>query len=276
MLDRAHPIVADFSRIVGEIIGILPEILAALVVLIIGWITARILRALTRRSAGLLNRGISSFGTRIGTRIGGVRDASLKMIAAIVYWLVMLFFLAAATNILGLTMFAGWLDRIVAFLPSIVSGVFIIFAGVILSNIARDSAEAAFGTLPEGQRYYISRGAQFATLSLLAIVGIDQIGVDVTVITTILAIVVACLLGALSIAFSLGARTFVSNLIGAHYLNSDCIPGERIRIAGVEGTVVSITAVAVILDTADGRVSIPARIFSEEPMLRVEGGIKND
>jgi hypothetical protein len=271
MLDRAHPIVADLTRILREITGILPEIIAAIVVMLVGWVLAKVFRALTLRSAGLLNRGLGSLGTRLGTRVGGLREATMRIIGGIVYWLVILFFIAAATNILGLTMFAGWLDRIVAYLPNIFSGVFIISAGVILSNIARDSIEATFSSLEETQRTYLARAAQFATLSLLAIVGFDQLGVDVTVITTVVAIVVGCLLGGLSIAFSLGARTFVSNLIGAHYLNADCRPGERIRIAGNEGVIVSISAVAVVLDAADGRMSIPARLFSEEPMLHLDG-----
>ena len=270
MLNRAEPILTDLTRILREITGILPEILAAIIVMLIGWLIAKLLRKLTIRSAGFINRVIAALGVRLGTRIGGLRDTSMRMIAGVVYWLVILFFIAAATNILGLTMFAGWLDRIVAYLPSIFSGVFIIFAGVILSNIARDSIEAAFGNLPENQRTVLARAAQISTLSLLAIVGFDQIGVDVTIITTVVAIVLACLLGGLSIAFSLGARTFVSNLIGAHYLNADCRPGERIRIAGIEGVIVSISAVAVVLDTAEGRHSVPARLFSEEPMLRLD------
>lgn len=275
MFEKASPIVTDLSRVLQEIIGILPEALAALVVLLIGWLVAKAMKILTLRSAGLLNRGLAALGTRVGTQIGSLRDASLRTIAGVVYWLVILFFLAAATSILGLSMFAGWIDRIVASLPSIFSGVFIIFAGVILSNIARDTVEAIFGTLPENQRFILARSAQVATLTLLAIVGFDQIGVDVTVITTVLAIVLACLLGGLSIAFSLGARTFVSNLIGAHYLGKDCRPGETLRIAGIEGTVVAITAVSVVLDSADGRITIPARLFSEEPVLHVSGDEKN-
>ncbi len=275
MLDQANPIVADFSRILQEIVGILPAVLAAIAILLVGWIVARVLRSLTIRSAGLLNRGIASVGERAGARIGGLREASVRMVGGIIYWLVILFFLASATNVLGLSMFAGWLDRIVAYLPKIVSGVFIIIAGVVLSNIARDSVQAALGRLADSQRAFLARGAQVATLTLLAIVGFEQIGVDVTVITTVLAIVVACLLGGLSIAFSLGARVFVSNLIGAYYLSDDYRTGERVRIDGIEGTILDITSVSVVLETAEGRLTVPARLFSEQSTLLFTAGTDN-
>jgi hypothetical protein len=276
MLDQANPIVSDLSRVTQEILGILPELLAAGALLFLGWIVARVLRGLTVRSAGLLNRGIASVGRRAGVRIGGVRDASVRTVGAIVYWLVILFFLASATNVLGLAMFSGWLDRIVAYLPKIVSGVFIIVAGIVLSNIARDGVQAALGSLADSQRAFLARGAQVATLTLLAIVGFEQIGVDVTVITTVIAIVVACTLGGLSIAFGLGSRLFVSNLIGAYYLSDDLKVGERIRIDGAEGTILDITSSAVILETAEGRLTVPARIFSEQAVLLITGGTDHD
>lgn len=271
MLDRTQPLVSDLSRVFQEIVGILPEMLAAVLILAVGWLIARLLRALTLRSAGLLNRTITAVGSRAGARVTGLREPSMRMIGAIVYWLVLLFFITAATNVLGLTVFAGWLDRIVAYLPKIVSGVFIIIAGVVLANIARDSVLGAFAAVPETQRTYLARGAQAITLTLLVIVGLDQIGVDVTVIATVLAIVVACLLGGLSIAFSLGARVYVSNLIGAHYLSKEYREGERVRIGAMEGEILDITPVAVVLETPEGRLTVPARLFSEEATLLVAG-----
>lgn len=271
MLDQTQPIVSGLSRVWQEFIGILPEATAAVVILLIGWLAARLLRTLTLRSAGLLNRSIASIGARAGTRLSGLREASVRTISAILYWLVLLFFIAAATHVLGLTLFAGWLDRIIAYLPKVVSGIFIIIAGVVLSNIARDSILGAFSGLPDAQRGYLARGAQVVTLTLLIIVGLDQVGVDVTVITTVLAIVIACVLGGLSIAFSLGARVYVSNLIGAHYLSREYREGERVRVGGQEGVILSVTPVAVVLDTPEGRLSVPARLFSEEATLLIAG-----
>jgi len=187
----------------------------------------------------------------------------------IVFWTVILVSLTAATNVLGLQMFAGWLDRLISYLPKILSGVLIIFAGVVLANIARDSVLAGFGRLTDSQRLFLARAAQGATLTILVIVGVDQIGVDITVVVTAFAITLACLFGGLSIAFGLGARGYVSNLIGAHYLGRDYQEGERIRIGKIEGTILEITSVAVILETQDGRLTVPARIFSDEAVLLI-------
>ena len=196
-----------------------------------------------------------------------MKETTARIVAGIVFWLVILFFLASATNVLGLRMFAGWLDQVVAYLPKILSGILIIFAGVIFANIVRDGFLAAFGSMPSAQRALLARGAQIFTLGLLVIVSLDQIGIEITVVTTVLAIVLGSALGGLAIAFSLGARTFVGNLIGAHYLGAEYRAGERVRIDGNEGVIVEITAVAVILETAEGRMTVPARLFAEQASL---------
>jgi small-conductance mechanosensitive channel len=271
MSGQASPIVAEFSRLLDRILGILPELAAAIAVLIIGWLVARLLRALTIRFASVANRMIVMLGVRVRAPVGPMRDSTLRVISEIVFWLVILIFLTVATNILGLGMFAGWLDRLISYLPKILSGLLIIFAGIVLSNIARDAVIAALGGISVTQRMFLARAAQIVTLTVLAIVGIDQIGVDISVVVTMLAITLAGILGGLSIAFGLGARGYVSNLIGAHYLGRDYQEGERIRINNIEGTILEITSVAVILETNEGRLTVPARLFSEEAVLLYAG-----
>jgi len=271
MTNQASPVVADLWRISDRIVDTLPELLAGLAILLIGWLLARLLRGLTVRFAKVANRMITAFGVQVRAPIGSLRDSTLRVLGEIVFWIVILISLSLTTNVLGLSMFAGWLDRLIGYLPNILSGLLIIFAGVVLANIARDSVLATFGGLGETQREFLSRGAQVATLTILVIVGVDQIGIDITIVVTVLAIFLACTLGGLSIAFGLGARNYVSNLIGAHYLGRDYQEGERVRINDVEGTILEVTSIAVVLETREGRLTVPARLFSEEAVLLLSG-----
>ena len=225
------------------------------------------MRALTLRSAHTLNRGAQAIGLGSFARSLDSRGSTARVLGSIIFWLVILFFLTGATNVLGLSIFSGWLDKLVSYLPNILSGFLIIFAGAILSNIARDATTAALPGLTEAQRQLAGRLVQSLTMILLVVVGLDQIGIDITVIITVLAVTVAAFLGGLSLAFSLGARVFVSNVIGAHYLDQDFRPGQRIRVRDIEGTILEISNVAVIIETIDGRLTVPAHLFAEEVTL---------
>ena len=81
----------------------------------------------------------------------------------------------------------------------------------------------------------------------------------------------AALLFGFALAFGLGARTLVSNLIAAHHLRDVLEPGQEIRIGDWEGTVLEVAATAVILDTESGRVSVPAKLYQEQAVVLLLG-----
>lgn len=267
VFDWSDPIVAAASRMLQNFLEFLPLVAGAVATLFVGWLIARLARGLTIKLLGGVDRFSGYVGVGKLFPRGKVSDASARIVANIVFWIIILFFLTSATNLLGLTMFSGWLDRLVAHLPNILSGGLIIFAGVVFGNLAYDAAQTAARNMPPRQRSLMGRSAQAFTLVTMVVIGMDQIGIDITLLITVIAVVIGTILGGLAIAFSLGSRTFVSNLIGARYLGSDYRVGERVRIGQIEGTILEISSVAVVLDTADGRLIVPAKTFGEEPSL---------
>jgi small-conductance mechanosensitive channel len=267
IFDWGTPFVKAASSMMQGFIEYLPQLAGAIVLLLLGWMVGRLLRALTIR----LMKGVDKFSGLIGISGPGagqkIGESAALIIGNVVFWTVVLIFVTTATNLLGMKMFAGWLDRLVAHLPNILSGVLIICAGIVFGNLAKQAVSTAASAMPSRQRAILARSAQIITLVTLILIGVDQIGVDITVVITIVAVAIGAVLGGLAIAFSLGARPLVSNLIGARYLNADYRVGERIRIGAYEGTVLDISSVAVILDTEKGRVTIPAKAFSEEPSI---------
>ena len=270
VFDWSDPIVAAASRMIESFLEFLPLLLGALVTLLVGWLLARLARSVMIKLMGGFDRFSGYIGLGKLIPAGRVSDASVRIVANIVFWIIILFFLTSATNLLGLTMFSGWLDRLVAHLPNILSGALIIFAGVVFGNLANDAAQTAARNMPPRQRTLLGRSAQAFTLVTMVVIGMDQIGIDITLLITVIAVVIGTVLGGLSIAFSLGSRTFVSNLIGARYLGNEYRVGEKVRIGQIEGVILEVSSVAVFLDTAEGRLVVPAKIFGEEPSLLMQ------
>ena len=268
--DWTTPLLAATGAWLESFIDYLPNLIGALLLLLLGWIVARIVRTVAIR----LMRGFDWFAGKLkiaGTQHSSkVSENSALVIGSILYWVTFLFFLTFAASLLGMSMFANWLSNLVDYLPNIVSGVLIVCAGIIVSNLIFQAVLTTTTGINESQRTLVARAAQVFMLLILVLIGVDQIGIDITVIVIILSVGVGALLGGLSIAFSLGARTLVSNLIGIRYLNPDYRIGEHIRVGDIEGTVLEITSVAIVLDSVQGRVTIPARILSEQPSVLVK------
>lgn len=267
VFDWSEPLLAAASRMLHGILDYLPQLFGAIALLLLGWFAARALRALTVRIMRSFDRlsGALGLGGIFATR--QVNESVVAILGNVAFWLINLFFLAAATNLLGLTLFSGWLDSVIGHLPKLLSGALIIFAGVVFGNLVSDAVRTASQSMSARQRALLARGAQLFTVATMIVIGVDQIGIDITILITVMAIAVGALLGGVAIAFSLGSRNLVSNLIGARYLNRDYRIGEPIRIDGVEGTILEISPIAVILETEEGRMTIPAKTFSEMPSL---------
>jgi len=79
--------------------------------------------------------------------------------------------------------------------------------------------------------------------------------------------VLGVVLAGFSLAFGLGARQVVANLIASHALQRQFAVGQRARIGGIEGEILEFTPTSVILATGEGRVTVPAGRFDEEPSV---------
>lgn len=272
LLDWGTQIATVSFETVTGIIQYLPQVLGVVMLLLAGWIVASIGRALVVRLIKGLNRIRSRFKIAGTDALPDIAQPLAVVISKVVFWVIILIFLALSLDVLGLSMFAGWLSRLVNHLPNILSGALIIWAGIVFSGLVGQAVSTAAVNFSDAQRTALARIAQLFTLTLLILMGVDQIGVDITIVVTILSVAIGAALGGLAIAFSLGARDLVSNLIGARYLNADYRIGERIRIGEHEGTVLEISSVSVILETEEGRVMVPARQFSERSSVLITKG----
>ena len=270
MNNLGEALAAASSDIIEHLASYLPSALGALLLLLVGWLLARILRALTVRAMLLAE----TLFTRLSTQAEGeplrMRRAS-AIIGAIVFWGAFLVFVTAATHVLQLTLFTDWLARLVGYLPTLAAGILIVVAGYLLSRFVADLIRATSLRLEAPQRALLARVVQVTILTGTILVGADQIGVKVTFLAIFAAAVAAVVGGGIALAVGFGARDYVANLIGAHYLRQAFAVGQTIRASGHEGRVLEITATSIVLETADGRVNLPGRVYNDGPIAVIAG-----
>ena len=256
-----------FSQLGAQLAEYAPKLLGALLLLLVGWLIARLLRGLAVRVMHVLELVLHRLWRGPAGKASVLPSASVEIVGTILFWVVIVFFAAAATNVLGLDAFSSWLKDLMAYLPTLVAGLLIILAGVLLSGFGRDLTVAALATLPESQRLQVGRIVQGAILVTAIVMGADQIGIQITFLVVLAAVTTSAVIGGVALAVSLGARSYVANLIGAHYLRHAFEPGQRVKIGETEGTILELTAVSLVLETDQGRATIPAKIYNEETIV---------
>lgn len=248
------------------------NLLGAAALLALGWMLGLLVRVLVARLFHALGRMVPGRLLRRGLPRPTIEREVSDILGLIAFWAVVLFFVAAAANLLGLPLLGASLSGLGLYVPRIVAAVLIGVAGLIIGNLARDAATAAAAATGTPFAPAIGQIVRAGILVAAGLIAVAELGIDITLLTALLSVSLLAVLGAFSLAFGLGARGAVSNIIGAHYVRQTFEVGQRVRIGDAEGEIAAITSTAVVLQTTDGRIVIPARLFSETTSTLVTGG----
>ena len=115
----------------------LPGLIVALLLLIAGWVIARIARSAVQRLLDSVQKSIARRSGRPETDSGAER-VSARVLSGVVFWAVILLFAATATQIIGLDLFTKWMASIVKHVPGVAAGLIIIAAGFVASGFVGD------------------------------------------------------------------------------------------------------------------------------------------
>lgn len=262
------------SAAMQKVMTSLPNIVGAVVLLLAGWLVARLLRRWAARLMDAsLARLLSKASTRRALERTGVRNTVPAVIGAAVFWVVIIFATAAAVEILGLPAVTNLLARLAYYIPQIVAAILIVLAGYLAGNLAYGTVSTAAASLHVAYANALGRAAQITIVLVTVVIAVDQLGIDSTFLIVTLTIILATTLGGAALAFGLGCGTAVSNIIACHYVTKSYRIGQHVRIAGLEGRIVDIAPTSVVLQNTDGRVSVPAKKFSEETSVLLTGEV---
>jgi hypothetical protein len=243
-----------------------PTLLTFAVLLLVGWLSGKLLSGWTRR---LIAKALGRFDPAVGEaleRTGAVSTVP-RVIGGFVFWVVLLIFVAAAIDTLGLAALTDSLNQLVYYLPNAVAAILVVLAGVIGGAFARSAVarSAAAAAVPRSD--VVARAVQVTVVTIALVVALEQVGVSGRLLVILVAIVVGTMFAGAAMAFGLGARTTVSNIVASYYVVQSYRIGQRIRIGGADGRIIRTTPTAVVLDTSEGQVTIPAHRFAEEPSM---------
>ena len=201
--------VAAFLEGVGDF---LPNILAAILILIIGWLIARVFRGAVRRGLQLIKfptiaekAGIDGF-----LQTGGVKQASTDLVAVLVYWLVMLMVLLTTVNALRLEVASQLLNEILLYIPNIIVAVIVLVVGLYAANFVAGLVRTAAANAGIAEAEVVAVVARYALIIFTFAIALNQlrIGEDIVANGFLILFGAACLAGALAVG--LGSRDVVA------------------------------------------------------------------
>ena len=249
----------------------LPDLLGAVALLLVGWVGAFILRWLIHRFGKGLDAIMNVVHRWLGHKVARPRWSMSTLVGDITFWIMIVWVFSAAAEQLGMVTLANWILGLLGYLPRVVISIFILMIGYLVSEGLRKFIVSLAES--SGYQHGITLGylATGPVLAFTLLLGLAQLGLDVTVFANIITLAAGALFGGIALAFGIGAGDSVRNVMASHYVRKSYRPGQRLRIQGVEGEVLEMTPVDVIIVTSDGEARIPARHFMDNVALIIDG-----
>ena len=179
----------SFQNLLDTVFHSVPKILVFLVILVVGWIIAKLLaRAIVMilhrvRFDHFVERGV------VGQALSRSNYDASGLIAKVVYYLVLLMTLQLAFGVFGTNPISTMLDAIVGWLPKAVVAIVLIVVASAIAKVVKDLIGAAMGGLSYGR--FTASAASAVIIALGVIAALDQVGVAAAVTQPVLIAVLA-------------------------------------------------------------------------------------
>lgn len=209
-------IVSDpFLNFWSRVVATLPAVIGALILLLIGFMLGRGLRAAAQRLLGVmrLDDYTEKFGfNEILSRVGFGRSPSF-IIGFLVYWLIVLVFIVSASNVLQLTVVSELLENFVLFIPKLIASILILFGGLVFGHfVAQIVGNAAMTNNVRGGEM-LGKIGSLIVIIFSCLMALQHLGIDTQLLGSSFQIILGAVGLAAAIAFGMGGRDVAADII---------------------------------------------------------------
>lgn len=253
--------VSSFKAMGEKIMVTLPHIVGAILVLFIGWIIIKIVvyilkKALKFAKMDQLSEKISDMN------LLGKTDIKLNITNAIVLfvkWILFLVFLIIAADIMKWQVVSIEIGNLLRYLPRLFSAIALFMIGIYIANFVKKAIKGFYDSFDLSGAKIISGLVFYVIAIIITVTALNQAGIDTTVVTHNITIILGALLLAVAIAFGLGSKDIVKELLLTFYTRKNYELGDTVKINDVTGTIDAIDNICMTLNTDHGKTIIPIK-----------------
>jgi hypothetical protein len=266
MKSLSELLISSLQHLADYFTSISSHLIIGLILLLGGWLISKLVSWLFEKFLIILgfNRWAGKTGVQKAMDIAGIHVPLVRVISDIIYWLIFIFFIIAATHALGWEPVTDRVAEIVNYIPTLLSGILLFMAGLLISNFVRNLIKTVLVSSGMQSARLVSRMAYYILLVMISITALNQVGINTSFISNNLTVILATLLLAFGVGFAIASRNILQNILSSTYNRHNFHVGQRINIAGEEGEIIRITNISVIIKTGNSVRIIPAKKFTDE------------
>lgn len=215
MQQQLDVFVSSLTSFWTQLAAFVPQLLAALLLLFVGWLFANLVRTgVTKlldvlRFDGLAEKtGIEAF-----LKQGNIELSLSRLLAKLAYWVVILIVVVTVANSLGLHIVADLFNKIVLYIPNIIVAILVLVFGILVARFINRMVFAYLNNIGVQGALTISTLSEYAVIIFVVFVALEQLQIGTSLLTAAFQIGFGAIGLAFALAFGLGGREWAANVI---------------------------------------------------------------
>ncbi|NRA93199.1 MAG: hypothetical protein HRU26_11040 [Psychroserpens sp.] len=255
-----------------ELTKIFPSILGAILILLIGWLVSKIVIKVLKKALKLakldkLDEKLNEIEIIEGKQLN---FDSIKVISTFVKWIFIIMILIMVSDILNLKIISEQISDFLGYLPQLFVALIIFTLGLLFANFVKKGLKSFFESMDLSGAKIISQIVFFLLLIFISITALNQAGVDTEIITSNLTMILAAFLLSFALAFGLGAREVVADLLKTFYTRKTYEVGKKIIFEEQTFEIEEISNISVVLKNDNGKLVVPIKDMVENQIQVID------
>lgn len=261
------PVSGPLAQLIAQFSAFFPKFIGALTILFVGWIVARTIGKIL--SKVLAKIGVDRLAEMMDDidmvqRSGVLKEKLSGIISKVVYYMMMLIFIIAATETLGVQAITQLFTDLMNYLPSLLTAAVIFMIGLFVADMVQGAVVTLAQSLGVASAKMIGSVVFYFLFVTIAVSALAQAKINTEFISSSLTVVIGAGALAFSFGYGLASKDLVSNYLASYYNKNKIRVGDEVRIIGERGKVVLIDSSSLILQTSERAIIIPLSKLTTE------------
>lgn len=252
--------------LINQVLISIPNIVGALFVFIIGYFIAKLVAKMVKKLLVKLNVDI------LGDKLNDVdllKKSNFNIeisstLSKIFYYVMMLFFLVASVDILGMDSLSNLVRDLINYIPQFLTALVLLAVGLLIADTLSGIIKSTCASLGIPSAGIIGSMAFWIIFLTIGVSALSQAGIDTDFIRANISILLAGVIFAFAIGYGLASKNTVENFLSSFYSKSKFNLGDTIEIDGVKGEVVGMDNTSLTLTSENTKVIFPLSTLSKE------------
>lgn len=264
LTDSKDLFVELFNTFGVKFMSALPSVLGALGLVLFGWFIAKLAgKAITKFAEKMKVNALAEKAEVNGfLETANITSTPAQILGKIMKWLILLITGLMVADTLNLNILSQEIGNLIGYLPKLFLALIFFIVGTYIAGFVRDFIRAATSSLGISTGRMVSSFVYYLLLIMVTLTALRQGGMDTTIITSNLFLIMGAILLAGAISYGFASREVLENILATFYSRKTFQIGQVIEVDGEEGEIVAVSTINVTLKKENGdMVVIPSQML---------------